>query len=321
VDIKEDHKPCTFPIPKTLLPLARCVLFKEYIEKRNNDGDNNSWTDYANNPWRETTVPDELFDFDSIPTRLPDSIYKSIIRVNKQGKKMVVITLFCSTGNFQVQGKGCPDWREDELKRVVGCLNLMAKHMDKCSLTTYCPRKSSIFLDGSDLASALPAGVKTRRQSARLLALTRDAHDAIADKPTTSQVCRVTEITEITGGEQSQLSVDVPTQPPTADQPSASPRETAHPSQPSQPGGCDARSPLSSPNRVSQRSPSPAAATDTQDDDAQWVDEGSSVIDDPPRVTTLNRKAKQKLDKSLTRKVVGARRRTPRPRPTRHEHA
>jgi hypothetical protein len=136
VDIKEDYKQCTFPIPKTFLPLARCVLFKEYIEKRNNDGYKNSWTDYANNPLREITVPDELFDFDSIPTRLPDSIYKSIIRVNKQGKKMVVITLFCSTGNFQVQGNGCPDWREDELKRVVGCLNLMAKYMDKCSLSS-----------------------------------------------------------------------------------------------------------------------------------------------------------------------------------------
>jgi hypothetical protein len=58
VDIKEDYKQCTLPIPKTFLPLARCVLFKEYIEKRNKDG-YNSWTDYVNNPLKEITLLDD----------------------------------------------------------------------------------------------------------------------------------------------------------------------------------------------------------------------------------------------------------------------
>jgi hypothetical protein len=176
VHVKRDPKQLSFNIPPCLIPTARCVLHKRYVEDFPplNPTLKVSWVDETKDPIQKTVqpirIPDSYNSIEDIPASLPSNLLQTKIRVLENTKEkeqlLVVITIYykkTGDGTVLAQGNNCSDWREQEFDALTKCIGTLYSYLRK-------PMQSP----GSDVNAKLlppfhaPPSPRLRRRSARL---------------------------------------------------------------------------------------------------------------------------------------------------------
>ena len=123
-DIKLDRKQSSFEVPLDILPTVRQALYMRYISKQGNGFGTNpdyfiTWIDEDNTGPCMPGI--EISNSIDIVPRIPPGFLRTKVTINSATKKrqLMKITIFLTTGTVMVQGKQCPQWREEEFDKLV----------------------------------------------------------------------------------------------------------------------------------------------------------------------------------------------------------
>lgn len=132
LDIKIDDRQMTFDIKPSLMPIARCVLYKRYsIVLAKTPKFSVQWTDEQGPPLQTFDVPDKYSEFDNLPFQIPSQLFKTTIRVYHECDKLMTITLYYTTNRVLAQGNYCAEWRGKEFRALVALINTLDIYLDK----------------------------------------------------------------------------------------------------------------------------------------------------------------------------------------------
>ena len=171
IDIKNDPKQSSFVIPKELIPCGRSVFYCRYVETIGTRDDFAvSWVDEAGNFASAKPAQFPTHSINEIPKSLPEELFRTKIGVVYQNVKLVTITVHYTTGTVLVQGNKCREWREEEFRNLVACIEAIGRHY-------------SSPIQVADDISVLPLPSELDIRSSSRLKLKSD--QAISDSPPT----------------------------------------------------------------------------------------------------------------------------------------
>ena len=114
------------------MPLTRQIFYRCYVcDVAGTAGYQVDWLDEGTNPNRTIHVEDRN-DISIVPTDLPSqNLFRTKIQVNCDTVKLVIITIFYSTGTVLVQGNRCPCWRDEEFSSLIKCIRAIYAFVDR----------------------------------------------------------------------------------------------------------------------------------------------------------------------------------------------
>lgn len=184
VDLKLDPNQLTYDSDEEKIVIWRKLLQARYYDKAGDlDNVHVEWTDF-NSSCKPINTGDDHTQFTTV-SPCPE-LYKTVIRIKVNKKKLLTITVYLTTHRVLVQGVACQEWLHGEFDRLDAIVQSIAKILGQGGNTDHCAAlaKDHPFPPQIDL----PSQPKS---------LINESHSA--DSDSTSAV--ITEINPISKGE------------------------------------------------------------------------------------------------------------------------
>jgi hypothetical protein len=124
IEYKQCEKQITFIIPLVLLPTARTVLLKRYVEDiGERDQYKVNWTDVGHD--RKPVSLPRNFDVRKIEPNLDWRLFQFRVGTALNSRRLITITVFCTTGTVLVQGNACKVWQRKEFENITSVIRLV----------------------------------------------------------------------------------------------------------------------------------------------------------------------------------------------------